>query len=126
MRVIRYIILSSLHFFQFHLHPNKRMDGCTSPFTSPSEQAELQALRYLSNDALWTMAAEQMAAPLQERMAQLLDDNQHRKLTLKDQNELASLIERGDQLMLHKAEAIRLLHQRGYALSPQTLTPSCA
>lgn len=91
-----------------------------------SEQAELQVLRYLSDDALWTIATEQMAASLQERMAQLLDDNRHGTLILKDQNELASLIERGDQLMLRKAEAIRLLHQHGYAISPQALTPSYA
>lgn len=89
-----------------------------------SEQAELQVLRYLSDDALWTIATDQMAASLQARMAKLLDDNRHDELTLKEQIELASLIERGDQLMLRKAEAIKLLHQRGYAISPQVLTPS--
>lgn len=31
-----------------------------------------------------------------------------------EHHELTLLVERGDQLMLRKAEALRLLHERGY------------
>ncbi len=81
-----------------------------------AEQAELQALRHLSDDALRTIAAEQLAVAAQGRLAQLLEDNRRGKLSSIEQNELAMLIERGDQLMLRKAEAVKLLHQRGYTL----------
>ena len=93
---------------------------------SSAEQAELQALRQLSDDALWTIAAEQMAATVQERMAQLMEYNNHSKLSPVEQHELATLIERGDRLMLRKAEAVKLLHQRGYPVSTKDLIPSYA
>ena len=82
-----------------------------------AEQAELQALRYLSDDALRTIAAEQMVAAAQKRMAQLMDHNSYGKLSPAEQNELATFVERGDQLMLRKAEAIKLLRQHGYTVS---------
>ena len=67
-----------------------------------AEQAELQALRRLSTDALRTIAAEQMASSAKERMG---------KLSSAERHELTMLVERGDQLMLRKAEAVRLLHR---------------
>lgn len=91
-----------------------------------AEQAELQALRYLSDDALWTMAAEQMATIVQKRMAQLMESNNCSKLSPAEQHELATLIERGDQLMLRKAEAAKLLYQRGYPVSTKDFAPSYA
>ena len=41
----------------------------------PDEQEELAALRHLSDDALWTIAAEQMPHDVQERMQILMDAN---------------------------------------------------
>lgn len=83
-----------------------------------AEQAELQALRQLSTAALRTIAAEQMAAIVQARMAQLLERNSFGKLSLAEQQELATLIERGDQLMLRKAEAVKILAQRSFDEKP--------
>lgn len=91
-----------------------------------AEQAELQALHHLSDDALRTIAAEQMAVAAQGRMAQLLEANRSGKLSSIEQDELGILIERGDQLMLRKAEAVKLLHQRGYTIYPKDLMPSYA
>ena len=82
-----------------------------------AEQAELQALRYLSDDALRAIAAKQMVATDQARMAQLMKRNNRDKLSPLEQNELTTFVDRGDQLMLRKAEAIELLHQRGYTVS---------
>lgn len=91
-----------------------------------TEQAELQALRYLSDDALRTIAAEQMASAVQKRMAELMEHHRGRKLSPAEQQELATLVERGDQLMLRKAEAAKLLHQRGYTFSSKDFAPSYA
>jgi hypothetical protein len=43
------------------------------------ERAELRALVYLSDDALWTMAREQMASAKQERMQALMDKDHGRR-----------------------------------------------
>lgn len=89
-----------------------------------AEQAELQALRYLSDGALRAIAAEQMVVAEQTHMTQLMEHNNRSKLSPAEQNELATLVERGDQLMLRKAEAIKLLYQRGYPVSTKDFMPS--
>ena len=43
------------------------------PTLPPDEEAELDALKNLSNDALWTIAREQMSDVLQVRMQDLMD-----------------------------------------------------
>ncbi len=88
------------------------------------EQAELRALHYLSNDALRAIAAEQMSFENQALLAQLMAGNNKNKLSLKEQEMLAALVERGDQLMLRKAEAAAVLVQRGYVgKSGELMTP---
>lgn len=77
------------------------------------EHAELQALGQLPDSALRTIAAEQMASSAKERMGQLMEKNSLGKLSPAECLELTLLVERGDQLMRRKAEAIKLLHQRG-------------
>lgn len=89
-----------------------------------AEQAELQALRRLSTDALQTIAAEQMATATKERMAQLIEENSRGTLFAAEYHELTMLVEHGDQLMLRKAEALRLLHERGYPVSTKDSIPS--
>ncbi len=88
-----------------------------------TEQAELEALHYLSDDALRSIAAEQMSATLQQRMSTLLERNNQGTLTATEHDELAALAERGDQLMLRKAEAAVLLQQRGYTVTTQDFAP---
>lgn len=89
-----------------------------------AEQAELQALCRLSTDALRTIAAEQMANSAKEQMAQLMDKNSLGTLSATEQQELTRLVEQGDQLMLRKAEALKLLHKRGYKVSTKDFVPS--
>ena len=62
-----------------------------------AEQAELDALSYLSNDALQAIADEQLPSQVQERMATLMGHNSNRKLTATEHAELTALVERGDQ-----------------------------
>lgn len=83
-----------------------------------AEEAELRALHHLSDDALRAIAAEQMSAENQARLAQLLEGQAQGTLTHEEQETLAALVERGDQRMLRKAHAAVLLCSRGYPLPP--------
>jgi hypothetical protein len=78
------------------------------------EQAELRALHHLSTDALRAIAAEQMAAANQDRMAQLMAQNSKGELNQGELAELENLVKRGEKLMLRKAEAVAILVQRGH------------
>ena len=84
------------------------------PVLAADEEAELEALKHLSDDALWTMAREKMAEILSSQMEQLMDGNSKGTLTPDERHTLESLVERGQRLMLRKSEAAALLTQRGY------------
>ena len=86
-----------------------------------TEQAELRALHHLSNDALRVIAAEQMTAVNQALMGQLMAGNSRGELNQEEQETLSALVDRGDQLMLRKAEAAAILVQRGAANSSEDL-----
>jgi hypothetical protein len=86
-----------------------------------TEQAELRALHHLSNDALRVIAAEQMTAVNQALMGQLMAGNSRGELNQEEQETLSALVDRGDQLMLRKAEAAAILVQRGAADSSEAL-----
>ncbi len=81
------------------------------------EQAELDALAFLSDDALWTIAREQMTAELQSKMQTLMTANSQRKISKAQQDQLAELVERGQRLTLRKAEAMALLTRRGHTVT---------
>jgi hypothetical protein len=83
------------------------------PILPPEEQAELDALHHLSDDALWTIAREQMPADVQARAHDLMD---RKTLSNEEQAELDLLVERGDRLMLRKAEASAILRDRSSLL----------
>ena len=87
----------------------------------PAEEAELAALNKLSDDALWTIAHERMSDTLQLRMQNLMDKNSTGTITAEEYTELEGLVERGQRLMLRKSEAVALLTQRGYRITPQDL-----
>lgn len=88
------------------------------------ERAELRALVYLSDDALWTMAREQMASEKQERMQVLMDKNTFGTITDEEYDELTQLVELGQRLTLRKAEAMKLLLDRGYTVTLESLKPA--
>lgn len=88
------------------------------------ERAELRALVYLSDDALWTMAREQMASAKQERMQVLMDKNTFGTITDEEYDELTQLVELGQRLTLRKAEAMKLLLDRGYTVTLESLKPA--
>jgi len=94
------------------------------PALPPEEQAELDALHHLSDDALWTIAREQMPDDAQARASALMDKNTRRDITNAESDELSVLVERADRLMLRKAEASALLRGRGYAFTQQDFKPN--
>ena len=90
------------------------------------ERAELHAMAYLSTDALWTMAREQMPPDVQQAMSQLMEKNSQGTITAEEFRALSALVERGQRLTLRKAQAMKLLLDRGYAVSLEALKPTDA
>jgi hypothetical protein len=88
------------------------------------ERAELQAMSYLSTDVLWTIAREQMPPDLQHAMSQLMEKNSQGTITEDEFRDLSALVERGQRLTLRKAQAMKLLVDRGYAVSLDALKPT--
>jgi len=93
------------------------------PVLPPEVQAELEALHQLSDDALWTIARAQMSEEVQARAQALLEKNSRGVITDEEHAELEKLVERGDQLMLRKAEAAAILRARGYPFIPKDFKP---
>ncbi len=88
------------------------------------ERAELQAMSYLSDDPLWTIAREQMQPALQESMSQLMEKNSQGTMTADETRALSELVERGQRLTLRKSQAMKLLLDRGYSVSLDELKPT--
>jgi hypothetical protein len=63
------------------------------PTLPPDEQAELDALTHLSDDALWTIAREQMEADRQTWMQTLMDRNNLGTISSGEHVELEKLVE---------------------------------
>jgi hypothetical protein len=68
----------------------------------PEDRAEISALQRLSDEALWTLAAEQMPRADQERLSLLLALNKRASLSEVETSELDGLVERGDRLICGK------------------------
>ena len=94
------------------------------PTLLPDEQAELDALKHLSDDALWTIAREQLPETVQTRANMLLDKSSRRVISEAEYTELQGLVERAARLMLRKAEAASILQGRGYSFTQQDFRPS--
>lgn len=94
------------------------------PILPPDVQAELDALHYLSDDALWTIAREQMPADVQVRAHELMGKNTFGTITEVEADELDTFVERGDRLMLRKAEAAAILRERGTPFMQKDFNPT--
>ncbi len=85
------------------------------PSAPPDEVAHLEGL---ANEALLQLAASQIDAETQERHLELLEKNQAGTIVASEQEELATLRQVADQLMLRKAIAWDILGRRGQTLPP--------
>ena len=93
------------------------------PPLAPEEENELEALRYLSDDALWTIARERSAPEENTHLQHLMDKNTQGTISRREMNELEQLVERGEKLLLRKSKASALLAQRGHTINSQSLAP---
>lgn len=103
---------------------DKLQSALPVPQLPPDEEAELDALQHLSDDALWTIAREQLPKTVQNRMETLMDHNSRGMITPEEYAELERYVERGQRLMLRKSEAAALLTRRGYQISREDLKAS--
>lgn len=87
------------------------------------EQAELKAMTYLSDDALFSMMREQMPQAKQARMSVLMDKNNQGTISNEEHAELVTLVEDGQRLTLRKATAMNILMDRGYKLTLDDMKP---
>jgi hypothetical protein len=87
------------------------------------EQAELKAMTYLSDDALFSMMREQMQQTKQTRMSVLMDKNNRGTIRDEEHAELVTLVEDGQRLTLRKATAMNILMDRGYKLTLDDMKP---
>jgi hypothetical protein len=91
------------------------------PDLAPDEQRELEALTHLSDDALWTIAREQMPEDRQARLRALMDANSQGTLDNAQRSELAAMVAQGQRLSLRKAQAAALLTERGYPVNLEAI-----
>ena len=82
-------------------------------------QVDLAALDRLEDEALWRIAQSHKSAVDMERYSLLLDRNQEGMLTDTERAELIALRAESDRFMLLKAQAVALLHWRGYQIPLQ-------
>lgn len=88
------------------------------PALSADEEAELSALRWLSDDALWTIAREKLPQETENRLAGLLSAT---NLNETESLEAESLVERSDRLLVRRAEAAAILTRRGHIVTADSL-----
>ena len=79
----------------------------------PELQQDLLNLQTLSTEALWEIAQAQMAPSQHQRQLKLLNKHETQPLNSDEQQELTSLRQAADHLMLRKAYAWSLLRWRG-------------
>jgi uncharacterized protein (DUF1684 family) len=87
---------------------------------TPEEERELNALQYLSDDTLWTIASEQMPEAAQARATELFSQE---TLSDAEQAELDALVLRSERLTLRKAEAATILRKRGHPFKQADFKP---
>lgn len=79
-------------------------------------QADLQALQWIDDNALWAVARSQISLEQQARQEYLLAQNQRGVLSPEERAELDRLGDMVDRLTLKKAYAYALLRWRGFPL----------
>jgi hypothetical protein len=79
-------------------------------------QADLQALQWIDDNALWAVARSQILPEQQARQEYLLTQNQRGEISPEERAEMDRLGDMVDRLTLKKAYAYALLRWRGFPL----------
>ncbi|MBX3083692.1 MAG: hypothetical protein KF716_18810 [Anaerolineae bacterium] len=87
------------------------------------EQLELEAFGYLSVPTLKSIVREQMPMTLQSQMQVLMDKNSLGAISAEEYETLAQLVEQGQQLILRKAWAAKVLMDRGISITTDDFAP---
>ncbi len=88
------------------------------PDLAPSLRAELNAMEFLSDEALWAIARSTANEDKIALYDLLIDRQNSGALTPEGRNLLDELREETDALMVRKAHAYAILHARGHRLPP--------
>ncbi len=83
-------------------------------------QCGLSSLSLLRDTELLKIAHQTMDEQRQSRLAELAEVQKHRSLRPDEQTTLEQLMREAEQIMLYKAEAYRVLAQRGHTIFPPT------
>jgi len=84
------------------------------------EEAELAAMKWLSDDLLWTLARERISPEIEDEMQSLMDKNSLGTISGREYRRLEELVDRSGRITLRKGCAMAHLHQRGHDLKEFT------
>jgi len=85
----------------------------------PEMRSEFAGWLLLSDANLWEIAQSRFDEPKQALLEELVELQKQRSLVDTEQRELDQLLQESQELMLRKAEAQRLLAQRGIRVYPK-------
>lgn len=85
----------------------------------PEMRSEFAGWLLFSDADLWKIARSKFAPVRQTQLAELVEAQKHRTLTQIEQDRLNQLLLESQELMVRKAEAQRLLAQRGIHVYPK-------
>lgn len=86
----------------------------------PENRVNVAALSLLSDAQLWPVAHQHMQDDGQARLEELAQLRKHRELDPEEQASFEDLMHEAQQIMLSKAEAYRILAQRGHTMFTQS------
>lgn len=102
------------------LEPIRRIYNA-EPALPADEEAELSALEWLTDDALWTIARERLPKAIAEESEDLGYKNNMGTITDAEYERLTEIVERNDRVMLRKATATAILTKRGHTVRLEDL-----
>jgi hypothetical protein len=87
------------------------------PTLPPDLENELLAFNHLSDETLWLLARGTLGKNQVARLAWLNEQGGERELSAEEQVEQEELLAEYGRVLVRRAQAAALLHQRGYDLS---------
>jgi predicted transcriptional regulator len=89
-------------------------DSVTMLFGSTEASLSSEAMEALSDAELWAVAQQHLAFPVDTRLRALTELGKLGKLTEPEQQELEQLVDRYDEYVWQRSQALLLLKQRGH------------